>query len=474
MLLPPDLRDWVRPDDPVHLVITLVEALPSHLFRVNVRGTGSEQYPPSMLLALLIYCYSKSIFSSRKIEQATYENVCVRYLTGDTHPDHDTIAAFRRNNAKAIAACFVQALLYARETGVLKLGAISVDGTLIRANASKYRNVRHDELDEVEAYLAEQVARLMQAAEAADDDGDGSGQLPPDMKDPCALQEKVRQARRKIEEREEQKRQNKRATARRHRGGGKGDPRGRKTGPVEPKPQASANLTDMDSRLMRRDMKSGFEQCFNAQAVADADGSQLILAARIADAGADNNELLPDTQAVPEELGEFTAVLADSGFANKEHVEALEAQGKDVYVCVRSEHRPRHPQLPASTNTRGLSPLAKSEFGQRMREKLSTEEGKALYKRRRQSIEACFGILKHVMNFRQFHLRGLEKTDLEWKLVTLAYNIKMISCALGRKGGENKPKSPQETTVCTQHKNDFPFIWTLCGMGQRFRLKWAA
>jgi transposase len=430
ILFPPALRDWVKQDDPVQLVLSLVEALPSHVFQVNELGSGSRQYPLSMMLALLVYCYSKSIFSSRRIEQATCENVSVRYLTGGAHPDHDTIAILRRNNAEGISRCFVQALVYASEMGLLKQGSISVDGMLIRANAGRYRNVRHDELDAVQAHLAEEVAKLLEMAEAADSEDSGAARLPEELQNHQALQEKVRQAREKIEAREQQKRHNKRATSKRFRGGGKGDggrdPRGRKEGQPTPKPQASANLSDVDSRLMRRDNKSAFQQCFNAQAVADADGTQLILATHIADAGADNNELLPDVEAVPQELGEFTAILADSGFANREQVEAFEAKGKDVYISVRSEHRPRHPQLPASTNSRALSPLAKSSFGQRMRDKLATEEGKVLYKRRRQSIEACFGLIKHNLKFRQFRLRGLHKVDLEWNLVALAYNIRII------------------------------------------------
>jgi transposase len=464
MLLPPDLRDWVRPDDPVHLVLALVEALPAEVFRVNERGTGSKQYPPSMMLALLVYCYSKQIFSSRRIEQSTYENVSVRYLTGDTHPDHDTIAAFRRNNVTAIAACFTKALLYARETGLLKLGAISVDGTLMRANASKYRNVRHDELDAVEAYLAEQVQQLLAQAEAMDCEEDDSDGLPPELAERRARQERVRQAREKIEARAREKRENKRANKRRFRRSAEAepraaerprDPRGRKEGPLTPKASASANLTDVDSRLLRRDPKSSFEQSYNAQAVADADGSQLILAARVADAATDINELLPDLHAIPEDIGEFAAVLADSGFANQDHVEALEAHGKEVYVSVRSEHRPRHPKLPASTNPRGLSNLAKSSFGQRMREKLSTEQGKALYKRRRQSVESCFGIIKHVLGFRQFHLRGLAKVNLEWNLVALAYNIKMIGCARKRTTGKNPSPAPSAPRSYTSQLNQY-------------------
>jgi transposase len=156
------------------LVLSLVEALPSHVFQVNERGSGSRQYPLSMMLALLVYCYSKSIFSSRRIEQATCENVSVRYLTGGAHPDHDTIAILRRNNAEGISRCFVQALVYASEMGLLKQGSISVDGMLIRANAGRYRNVRHDELDAVQAHLAEEVAKLLEMAEAADSEDSGA------------------------------------------------------------------------------------------------------------------------------------------------------------------------------------------------------------------------------------------------------------------------------------------------------------
>jgi len=435
MLFPPDLRDWVEPDDPVHLVIRLVNALPSGSFQVNERGSGSAQYPPSMLLALLVYCYSRGMFSSREMERATHRDVSVRYLTGDTHPDHSTIAEFRTRNRSAIARCFELALVYAKEVGLLKLGAISVDGTVIRANANRGRNLSYKELDDFERYVAEEVEKRLQAAEAADAQAQENDRLPAELKDLKTLDEQLRQARERIEERERLRREHEQECVRRSQGR---PPRSEeekekaRSKPVKPKPHACANRTDLDSRLMK-DKKGGFDQCYNAQAVADADGSQLILAARVPDAAVDNFELEPDVNSVSAQLGEITAILADCGFANVDQVERLESQGHDVYVSVRATHSSRGPNLPASVNTKPLSSLANSAFGQRMRAKLSTPEGKALYKRRRQSIESCFGIVKHVLGFRQFLLRGLEKVNLEWTLVTLAYNVKMIDAGLRRK-----------------------------------------
>jgi transposase len=435
LLFPVDLRDWVEPDDPVHLVIKLVNLLPGGFFRVNERGTGSAQYPPSMMLALLIYCYSRGNFSSREIERATFRDVSVRYLTGDTHPDHDTIADFRARNRVAITRCFELALVYAKEVGLLNLGAISVDGTVLRANANRSKNFRYDELDELKAYIAQEVEKRLQAAEAADAREEDSDRLPPDLTDLRALEAKLEQARARIEERERERREHEQNSVRRSAGRPPKTPEQKERSrakPVDPKPHACANRTDMDSRLMK-DKKGGFDQCYNAQAVADADGSLLILAARVPDAAIDQFELGPDVNSVPAALGEPTAVLADCGYANIDHVQRLESKGKDVYISVRASHLSRGPNLPYPANPKPLSALAQSEFGQRMRAKLSTPEGKALYKRRQHSIEASFGIIKHVMGFRQFLLRGLDKVDLEWKLVTLAYNMKMIAAGLKRK-----------------------------------------
>lgn len=434
MLFPPDLRDWVGDDDPAHLIIELVNQVPEHVFRVNTRGTGSKQYPPSMMLALLLYCYVHGIFSSRKIEAATYSHVSVRYVAANLHPDHDSICKFRRENGAAIEACFVAALRLARLAGLLRVGNVSVDGTLIRANASKQRNVRYSELEEMEAYLKEKTAELLEAAEQADREEDDSWRLPPDLRGREKLRERLSQAKAVCEERARQERVTERANTRRKSGKPPETPEAalkaiEKRKPVQPKQKDRANLTDPDSRFMGRG-HGAFDQYYNAQAVADADGSQLILSTRVIDAATDHHQLRPNIAAIPEAIGPVKVILADSGYATIGEVQSLEAEGYDVYVSVRSAPSRRHPNAKRLAKARGLSPIAKSDFGQRMQKKLQTPQGRALYRLRRQSIEPCFGIIKHVLGFRQFLLRGIAKVNLEWKLMALAYNMKRLSVLL--------------------------------------------
>lgn len=204
LLLPCDLRDWVREDDMVHFVIEAVEGLPLTEFQVNHRGTGHEQDPPAMMLALLIYCYCNGVFGSRRIEEATYHHVGVRYLTGDTHPDHDTIAKFRRENLAAVHACFVNVLEQAREIGVLKVGTVSVDGTKIRANASKHKNVMYGRAGELIEQLDQEVQGLLEKAEQVDNtDVDEGQRLPEEVTRSEALKAKLKDARERLEQRAE-------------------------------------------------------------------------------------------------------------------------------------------------------------------------------------------------------------------------------------------------------------------------------
>ena len=194
MLLPPDLRDWVDEGDLVHFVIEASEWLPLEAFRVNHRGSGSAQMPPHMMLALLVYCYCNGIFSSRKIERATYRDVAVRYLTADTHPDHDTICKFRRENKAAISAAFVDILELARGLGLLKLGKVSTDGTHIKVNASIGQNVTYDHAVELRKRLQADIAELMAEAEKADAEGKDDQSLPEEIARREALKSKMDQA----------------------------------------------------------------------------------------------------------------------------------------------------------------------------------------------------------------------------------------------------------------------------------------
>jgi transposase len=303
MLLPADLRDWVPPDDLVHFVLEAVETLPTAGFVLNERGTGCAQYPPSMMLALLIYCYANGIFSSRRIERATYRDLGVRFLTGDTHPDHDTICSFRRQNQKLIAEFFVRVLELARELKLLQLGTISVDGTRLKANASKHRGVNYQRSGQLIKQLEAEVDELLGKAERADSQGEiDPAKLPQEIAKRQELKAKLEAARQKLEQRHreqfaaevaeyEQKKEK----------WEKNDRRGHQPKPPVssgPDPQDQTNLTDPDSRIMRKSKNEAFAQAYNAQLAVDADGSQLILGAYITQSSADNNELKPMLEVV--------------------------------------------------------------------------------------------------------------------------------------------------------------------------------
>lgn len=434
MLLPHDLREWVPEDDMVHFIIESVEGMKLQQFKVNERGTGSRQYPPEMMLELLIYCYANGIFSSRRIERATYRDIAVRYLTADTHPDHDTIATFRRENFDAVAECFVGVLELARTLKLLKVGIVSVDGTKVKANASKYKNVSYERAGQIHEQLEIEVKELLKKAEEADIREQEDGQsLPEEIARREKLRQKMEAARREIEERARQRAEAERAgyeckvAARENR---QGKSKGKEIKPPEEQPKETehVNVVDKDSRLMKKSKRSGYEQCYNAQAVVDADGAQLVLGARITQCASDSNELEEDVRAVPEIVGKVERVLADSGYVNEKQVQALESDDIDVYMATGAEskqYRRKYDYRPEKA-AKGEAREVKAQWLKRMKAKLEAETGRALYARRKKTVEPVFGIIKQCMGFRQFFLRGLEKVTGEWKLVTMAYNFKRL------------------------------------------------
>lgn len=208
MLLPPDMRDWVPQDDMVHFVIAAVEQMDLRMAEVNLRGSGSEQYPPSMTTALLIYCYAHGIFSSRKIERATHRDVAVRFLTADTHPDHDTIASFRRRNRRLFEQCFVEVLVLAlaQQIGVLQVGTVSIDGTKLAANASRYKSVSYERIEQLLPLLEQEVQRLTKEAEEVDhSESEPADRLPQELTHHEKLKHKLQKAKQSLEGRAEQK-----------------------------------------------------------------------------------------------------------------------------------------------------------------------------------------------------------------------------------------------------------------------------
>src|SRR5215468_5504660 len=258
MLLPADMRAWVPEDDLVHFVLAAVGSLPSGGFVVNERGTGHPQYPPLMMLALLIYCYANGIFASRRIERATYRDLGVRYLSGDTHPDHDTICTFRQENVKLITKFFVRVLELARELKLLKVGTISVDGSRLKANASKHRGVSYQRSGELIEQLKKDVAELLAKAEQADSQGEiDPAKLPAEVTKREELKAKLEAARQRLEERSRQEFAAQVAQYEEHKGAWekkKGWRGPEPQAPIErgPDPKDQSNLTDPDSRIMRK------------------------------------------------------------------------------------------------------------------------------------------------------------------------------------------------------------------------------
>ena len=264
MLLPADLRDWVPEDDLVHFVIEAVKGLPTGQFVINERGTGYAQYPPGMMLALLIYCYANGIFSSRRIERATYRDLGVRFLTGDTHPDHDTICSFRRQNQKLIAKFFVRVLELAQELKLLQVGTISVDGTRLKANASKHRGVNYERSGQLIEQLKQEVKELLEKAERADSQGEiDPARLPQEIARREALSAKLEAARQQLEQRHQEQFAAEVAEYEKK----KANWEKRKRRGHEPKPPIAqgpgtkdqSNLSDPDSRIMRKTKNEAFE-----------------------------------------------------------------------------------------------------------------------------------------------------------------------------------------------------------------------
>ena len=429
-LLPPDLRAWLPEDDLAHFVVAAVERVPIGAFEVAVRPGGKLQYHPRLMLALLIYCYANGIFSSRRIERATYRDIAVRFVAANLHPDHDTIATFRRTNKAAFEAAFLQVLVLARESGLLRLGTVSVDGTKIDANASKIRSVRYDRACELRAKLAADIARLTTQAEAADTEDQDPQALPAELARRETLHAKLDAACARLE-----------ASARADAEAARPDyeakkaaydaRKGRRGRPPKPPsdtppPERQSNLTDPDSALMRRSDAHEYRQAYNAQAVVCAGGAQLILATEVVATTADAPSFAAIILGMKDAIGLPARVLADTGFASGAAVEALQASSVEPLVAIgrTQPHRPYdfRPPPPAKTSRRITEPWRIA-----MKAKLETEDGKATYEKRKQTVEPVFGIIKAAMGFRHFRLRGLRNVAAEWILIALAYNCRRIN-----------------------------------------------
>jgi len=433
-LMPPSLDDWVPEDHLARFVVDIVSRLDLSPIRNSYAGRGSDAYPPSMMAALLFYAYATGVFSSRKIEQATYDSVAFRYVAVNTHPDHDTIATFRRRFLKELKALFTQVLLVAHEMGVMKLGSVSLDGTKIKANASKHHALSWGYACKLEKQLKSEIEELLRKAHSADKKDLPEGMnIPEELVRRESRLEAIAAAKAEIERRaaeryaKEQEKHRKKMAAREAKEKATGKkPRGRTPKPPEPGPKSKdqVNLTDSDSRIMPSS-SGGFEQSYNVQAAVDVD-SMLIVENHLTQQSNDKLELVPAVEnlsSLPGSLGAVDSLLADAGYFSQNNVEGCEGKNIVPYIAAdRQQHN-------AALENRFSEPeplLAPADPVTEMKHRLKTMAGKAIYARRKCTVEPVFGIIKAVMGFREFLLRGLNLVAGEWDLVCIAYNIKRL------------------------------------------------
>jgi len=434
-IFPPSVQDYLPDDHLARFVVDIVDQLDlSHLSAVYT-GRGSKPFHPAMLVALLFYGYATGVFSSRKLEKASYDSIAFRYICANTNPDHDTIASFRKRFLKELGALFVEILLVAEAMGLVKLGTISLDGTKIKANASKHKALSWKHANKLEKQLQQEVEELMRLAEQAD-----NSELPETLNIPEELERResrlaaIARAKQEIEARAQQRYEKEQAEYEakqerrtRHEDKTGKKPRGKAPKPPEagPKDKDQVNITDEESRIMPGS-SSGFEQSYNAQASVDID-SGMIVTGHVTQNANDKQEVKPTLEQLQdqeERLGTVDNLLADAGYLSDQNVKASEEAQILPYI---STNRERHNLSILERFARVVDdPPSGDEPIEVMRYRLRTEEGKALYAKRKSTIEPAFGIIKHVLGFRQFLLRGLDSVNGEWDLVCIGYNLKRM------------------------------------------------
>jgi transposase len=434
-LLPPSVDEWLPQRHLARFVVEVIDGLDLSDLVKAYRGSGSASYHPAMLLGLMVYGYATKVFSSRGIERATHDSVAFRFIAGNEHPDHDTIATFRKRFLPQIQVLFVEVLQLARTMGMLKLGTVALDGTKVHANASRHGALSYGHAKKIEKQLKKEVHQLLRLAEQADGVNTPDGMSIPEELERRELRlAAIAAAKAKIEaraeerlEREQAEHQSKLvARAEQEKRTGK-KPRGRPpeppTGGVQEKDQV--NLTDEDSRIMKV-AGGGFDQCYNAQAMV-ATGSMLIVATEVTQAVNDKRQLLPmiqKLQQLPEDLGRAKRILADSGYFSERNVEQCTAA--KIQPLIAMGRAPHHPSWKQRFAAAPKAPPVSATPVQKMAYRLKTPRGKKLYGLRKQTPEPVFGIIKSVMGYRQCLLRGLESVKGEWNLVSMSWNIKRM------------------------------------------------
>lgn len=427
------LGDCLPAEHLARFVVDIVAQLDLKPLYARYGNRGGAPYAPEILLGLLFYAYATGVFSSRKIEQATQETAAFRFLAGNLSPDHDTIAAFRKQFLNELQDLFVQILLLAQEMGLLEMGNISLDGTKIHADASKSKAVSYKRLQEIQLLLEAEVLELFALAEQADNRA-----LPEGMHFPQEIARREERLKRLAEAkavlearaaeryafeqaeyeaklRERQEKQDKTGKP----------PRGKPPAPPTPGPKDGDqyNFTDPQSRIMKNSRDQGFDQHYNAQVAVDQE-ALLVVGYSLSNHTNDQQEVAPTLASLPKEIGTPHAAALDTGYFSQTNIQALEGAGIDAYIATGRD--PHNQGWSAYFAVAGEPPSEDATPKEKMAWKLRTALGKALYRRRKCTVEPVIGIIKEAMGFRQFSLRGQSQTTGEWCLVCLAFNLRRL------------------------------------------------
>ncbi len=438
LLLPPSFNDWLPEGHLARFLNEVVDELDlSAIYQSYEKdGRGQAAYHPGMMVRLLLYGYCIGVVSSRAIERATYEEVAFRYLSGDQHPDHDTIAEFRQRHLQSLAGLFQQALQLCQRAGLVKLGHVALDGTKVKANASKHKAMSYERMGETEKRLEAEVAKLLEAAEQTDQQEDaqyGKGrrgdELPAELARRESRLRKIREAKAALEAEAKERAEAEKAEAeaklaeRQQREEETGQKtKGRRPqvpDPAEAQPdrKAQRNFTDPDSRIMKDGATKSFEQAYNAQAAVDSQ-AQVIVAADVTQEANDKRQLVPMLEQVAENVGQMPEkASADAGYFSEANVSDERLKGVDLHVAPdRQQHGELGPEVSGP-------PAAGKTVIEQMRQKLKTAAGQEVYKRRKAVVEPVFGQIKEVRGFRRFSFRGKVKVRAEWLLICLTHNL---------------------------------------------------
>ena len=443
LLLAPSLHDWLPENHLARFMVDVVESLDLSAIHASYDagdGRGQSAYAPAMMVRVLLYGYTTGIYSSRKLQARTFDDVAFRFLSADEHPDHSTLAEFRKRHLQALGGLFTQALQLCQKAGLVKLGHVAIDGSKLQANASKHKAMSYGRMGEAEKQLKDEIDALLKRAEAedaAEDEKFGKGRSGDDLPAELARREsrlaKLQEAKRALEAEARQQAEEKKAAveariAERHqqqeRTGKKirgAEPKAPDPDTETPKANAQRNFTDPESRIMPSGSQKGaFVQGYNAQIAVDGQ-AQIIVAVDVIQQTTDNHQLAPMLEQTERNTGAWPqAASADSGYWNPQQVEKIQGQGIDLHVATGKQ---KHGETGQPVDGSPVDAGEELSLRERMKKKLGSEAGRDVYRMRKAIVEPVFGQIKEWRGFRRFSLRGLDKVRGEWKLVCMTHNL---------------------------------------------------